>query len=66
MPRVARPWLFLYDPFQRAGSLAMLSGIEVLFNFLWFGMIVIGAVITWVILRRRDPFDDGALPEEDE
>ena len=44
----------------------MLSGVEVIFNFLWFGMIVVGAVITMIILRRRDPFDDGPLPEEDE
>jgi hypothetical protein len=43
----------------------MFSLTEVLFNLLWFGMIAIGAIITIVILRQRDPYDDGSLPEDD-
>jgi uncharacterized Tic20 family protein len=38
----------------------LFTHVEILFNFMWFGMIVLGAVITWFILKKRDPFDDGA------
>ena len=38
----------------------MFKHVEILFNFIWFGMIAVGAVITYFILNRRDPFDDGA------
>lgn len=42
----------------------MFSGVELIFNLLWFGMIVLGAVITILIMRRRDPIDDGPSIEE--
>jgi hypothetical protein len=38
----------------------MFKHVEILFNFIWFGMIAVGAVMTYFILKKRDPFDDGA------
>ena len=43
----------------------MTSWIEILFNLIWVGVIVICAIITIVILKKRDPFDDGPSLDED-
>ena len=42
----------------------MFSGLEIIFNLLWFSMLVVGAIITFVIMRKRDPIDDGPAIEE--
>jgi len=50
----------------------MFNGLELLFNLIWVGLIVVGAIITIAILRRKDPFDDArtdagnGLPDEDD
>lgn len=51
---------------QRAGRTAMFSGIEILYNLLWLSMIVAGAVITFYIMKNRDPHDDGPSIEDDD
>lgn len=44
----------------------MFSGIELLFNALWFGMLIVGTIIIIAIMRKRDPIDDGPSIEEDD
>jgi hypothetical protein len=42
----------------------MFSHVEILFNLLWVFVLLIGAGIIVVILRQRDPHDDGQTLEE--
>ncbi|HEU4963787.1 MAG TPA: hypothetical protein VFV52_08040 [Bacilli bacterium] len=44
----------------------MFSGVELIFNAMWFGMLIVGTVIVIMIMRKRDPIDDGPELEEDD
>ena len=44
----------------------MATWVEFLFNGLWVSLIIVGVIITVVILKRRDPFDDGPSIEEED
>jgi hypothetical protein len=43
----------------------MFSASEIFFNVIWFALLVIGTIITVIILRKRDPFDDGPSAEDE-
>ena len=49
----------------RAGRTRMTGWIEILFNMLWIGVLVACAVIAVVIMKKRDPYDDGPALEEE-
>jgi len=39
---------------------------EILYNAIWVFLLVVGIVITVVLLKKRDPYDDGPGLNEDE
>lgn len=43
----------------------MTRWIEIVFNLIWVGVIVVCAILTIVIMKKRDPFDDGPSLDED-
>lgn len=49
----------------RAERTRMTNWIEIVFNLIWVGVIVVCAIITIVIMKKRDPFDDGPSLDEE-